>query len=79
MTRQAYKLTKDRFDHAAGSTVYLCSGHDYGCARDDTNTTGVYHVSVTLKADGSYPFFTVPERDLQPIPLPQVVAPKVVA
>jgi hypothetical protein len=49
----------------AGATVYDCAGHDYGCANDDTRFTGIEHKSVTLNADGDYPFFTVPVRDLQ--------------
>jgi hypothetical protein len=60
----SYKLLRDRFDHLAGITVYRCSQHDYGLARDDTNDTGLEHVSVSLKEDGDYPFFTVPRRDL---------------
>lgn len=48
----------------AGATVYQCAHHDYGCARDDTNNTGIEHVSVTLDAEGGYPFFTIPEEDL---------------
>lgn len=46
----------------AGDTVYDCKGHDYGLARDDTESTGVKHISVTLDPNGGYPFFTVPVR-----------------
>lgn len=63
-TPTTFRLKRDRFQHKAGTTVYSSKFHDYGLARDDTRITGVQHVSVTLNADGSYPFFTVPERDL---------------
>lgn len=49
----------------AGTTVYSPRMHDYGLASDDTRFTGIKHVSVTLDADGSYPVFTIPERDLE--------------
>lgn len=49
----------------AGTIVYDCCGHDYGIARDDTNTTGIDHKSVTLEADGGYPFFTHPTHKLR--------------
>lgn len=49
----------------AGDTVYQAAMHDYGLARDDTNATGIEHVSVSLKADGDYPLFTIPARNLQ--------------
>lgn len=50
-----------------GRTVYACTGCDYGCASDDTRLTGVEHISVTLKEDGSYPFFTHPKHLLKEI------------
>lgn len=50
----------------AGTTVYVCRGPDYGCARDDEKATGLEHISVTLKPDGDYPFFTMPRTDLEP-------------
>jgi hypothetical protein len=60
-----YKLKKKRFNHKAGTIVYDAEGHDYGLARDDTYDTGIKHISVTLKKDGSNPFFTVPLEDLE--------------
>lgn len=62
---KSYTLLRDRSEHLAGITVYRCSCHDYGLARDDTNYTGVEHISVSLKEDGDYPFFTVPLHDLK--------------
>ena len=50
----------------AGARVYELMHHDYRLARDDTNLTGVPHVSVTLKEDGDYPSFTVAEEELEP-------------
>jgi hypothetical protein len=64
----SYKLLADSQinpDAKAGTTVYDCHGHDYGCANDDTRITGIVHRSVTLDPTGDYPFFTVPERDLE--------------
>lgn len=45
-----------------GTIVYSCRGSDYGCASDDSRITGVEHVSMTLKEDGGYPFFTHPRH-----------------
>jgi hypothetical protein len=50
-----------------GDIVFNSMMHDYGCSNDDTRYTGIEHISVTLKEDGSYPFFTIPIRDLQEI------------
>lgn len=52
---------------AAGAMVYDIKGWDYGLASDDTRLTGIEHVSVTLNADGDYPFFTVPRQDLEEV------------
>lgn len=51
----------------AGDIVFDCKGHDYGCANDDTRHFGFAHKSVTKDEGGDYPFFTIPERDLQPV------------
>lgn len=48
-----------------GSVVYSPRMHDYGIANDDTRSTGIQHVSVTLEPDGGYPVFTIPEKDLK--------------
>jgi hypothetical protein len=50
-----------------GTTVYACTQCDYGGARDDTRAHGHQFVSVSLKPDGTYPFFTHPLRDLKEI------------
>lgn len=50
---------------AAGQVVYTAKGYDYGLARDDTYATGVEHISVTFKADGDWPSFTIPRQDLE--------------
>lgn len=67
-SQAAHRLKSDRFEHKAGTTVYRLKNHDYGVANADTRRTGVQHVSVTLKADGEYPGFTVPEHDLERVP-----------
>lgn len=60
---QAFKMLTDSAiepEAKAGTTVYSCSKHDFGCASDDTRITGVQHKSFTLREDGGYPFFTHP-------------------
>ncbi len=49
----------------AGTIVYAASGYDYGMAAIDAHLTGEPHVSVTLDPGGAYPFFTVPESDVE--------------
>lgn len=63
-----YILTQDYHsskDAKKGATVYRLEKSDFGLARDDTNHTGVLHVSVTLNENGDYPSFTVPSTFLQ--------------
>lgn len=70
MIPQSYRLLKDSKinpEARAGMTVYRCLRHDYSMAEDDRRMTGVPHVSVTMKPSGDYPFFTVPEPDLERI------------
>lgn len=50
-----------------GTIVYDCLKNDYGLSNDDTRMTGIVHVSVTLKSDGNYPYFTVPYKHLRKI------------
>jgi len=50
-----------------GATVYKCAKADYGCADLDTRMTGIQHISVSLKPDGDYPFFTHALKDLQKV------------
>lgn len=59
-----YVLLNSVYGHPAGTIVYKLLQHDYGLARDDTNITGIEHISVTLEEDGGYPSFTVPLDDL---------------
>jgi hypothetical protein len=33
--------------HPVGTICYPFTGHDYGCAREDTRETGVAHVAMT--------------------------------
>lgn len=65
-----YRITEDGTNagkHPAGTICYSLLGTDYGCASDDTRITGIEHVSMTLKPDGSYPFFTIQRKSLEPI------------
>lgn len=67
---EKYRMLRDATTDAtavAGSIVYGCAKYDYGLASDDTRMTGIQHVSVTFNPDGDYPFFTVPEHDLEEI------------
>lgn len=48
----------------AGTIVFVCTKHDYGCANDDTRATGKHHTSMTLDPEGDYPFFTHPTEQL---------------
>lgn len=72
MKVKKYRVLRDRFMGgtmyaAAGEIVYAAAKHDGGCANDDTRVFGHEHVSVSLKSDGDYPFFTIPVRDLQEV------------
>lgn len=59
-----YELINDRLEHKKGTIVYDYVGHDYGLASDDTNYTGVEHISVTRDPEGGTPFFTTPIDNL---------------
>lgn len=50
-----------------GDIVYEFIGYDYGLSRDDSIATGTIHTSVTIEADGSGPFFTVPVHNLEEV------------
>lgn len=60
-----YKLLVGQQGVEAGATLYPWNKSDCGCASDDSRILGVKHVAVCLTKDGSTPFFTVAERDLQ--------------
>lgn len=61
----AYTLTEDRFEHKAGTIVYDFHGCNYGCVSNDERMSGIAHVAVTLNADHTGPFFTVPKASLK--------------
>lgn len=50
----------------SGARVTKATGHDYGCAGEDTRLTGVEHVSVEVEGSGG-PFFTTPVANLEPV------------
>ena len=60
-----------KVSHAAnvniGDVVFDCTMFDYGLSSDDTRMLGIEHISVTYNEDGSYPFFTIPVKDLREI------------
>lgn len=65
---QAYTVLKDSIlepKARAGVTVYRCILFDYGIGDGDTRMTGIEHGIFTLKPDGSYPFFSMPMRDVE--------------
>lgn len=62
-----YRTKIERLGRPAGTIVFDCANYDYGVASDDTRMTGVEHVSVSEKADGGYPFFTIPKAALERI------------
>lgn len=62
-----YRLKHARFKHPVNTVVYPFSGHTYGLVYEDTEATGLEHTAVTLNADGSGPFFTVPVNELDPV------------
>lgn len=66
MSIQKFKVV-DGEDATIGTIVYKLAKHDYGLARDDTDYTGVEHISVTLKPDGDYPSFTIPYEFLEEV------------
>lgn len=71
---RAYRLKADadNSDAVAGTIVYDCVLHDYGLAEDDSHAFGKRHKSVTLLRAGTYPCFTIPEEDLEPIEMPPI-------
>lgn len=64
---KSFKVIRESRDVKVDTVVYDSMGCDYGCASDDSRHTGIQHTSVTFKSDGSYPFFTIPVRDLKEI------------
>ena len=63
---KVYRLNSDdnAEHHPAGTVCYPFLDRDYGTARFDSKKRGVPYVSMTLKQDGSGPFFTVPKSCL---------------
>jgi hypothetical protein len=50
-----------------GDVVYELMDSDLGLSWEDELGRGYPHRSVTFKNDGDYPFFTIPEKDLEEI------------
>lgn len=61
------RMVRDEVWAAKGDIVYEFRGHDYGLARDDTRYSGIEHISVTERADGGAPSFTIPLHTLKEI------------
>lgn len=62
MPRKYELLADSKIESTAtkGTIAYACAKCDYGVASDDTRITGDEHISLSLKEDGDYPFFTHP-------------------
>lgn len=60
-----FRLLADRFSHKAGTVVYAAMVFDQCLAAQETASTGIRHVSVTLQPDGGYPTFTVPWNEIE--------------
>ena len=73
MSEHTMKKASSSAGHPVGTVCYEFHGHDYGCSREDTEFSGVSHISMTLNADGSGPYFTIPVEDLEPMPMPTYV------
>ena len=70
---RAYKVTGRIPDHARGGGitpgcfVFKCVKYDYGTAKAASEVFGEWHIAVTLKDDGDYPFVTMPLSSLSAI------------
>lgn len=62
-----FVLTTDHAPFKIGDRVNQLMQYDYGLARDDTNYTGIEHISVTRDPNGGYPSHTVPMTALKEI------------
>lgn len=67
--KTAYRIvgSDNAAGHPEGTACYRFVGHDYGCAREDTEHFRRDFVSMTLNLDGSGPFFTAPADGLEVI------------
>lgn len=61
----ALRMKSSYHGYLAGTIVYPFKYSDYGCAHDDTRSTGVEHGSYTLNPAGDCPFFTLPRNSLE--------------
>lgn len=61
-----FRLLKDRFEHKAGTEVFMYPYYTYGLIENDRRATGIAHAAVSL-VENETPFFTVPVNDLEPI------------
>ena len=70
-----FRILKDRYIDGEliacrGTIVVKYKGYDYGLCRDDQKWTGRECTAVTIKIDGSAPFFTVPTNELVELTVP---------
>lgn len=65
---QAYLVNQDTKFFRAGCIVYALIVPDQGCASDDSQKTGITHISVTKRKDGLAPSATIPALALRPVP-----------
>lgn len=67
MKIKKYQVNANTQFFKKGDVVYELIKTDYGLASTDTNSTGVYHVSVTRNSNGDWPSCTIPLRNLTEI------------
>lgn len=65
---QAYLVNQDTKFFRAGCIVYALIVPDQGCAIEDSQKTGITHVSVTKRKDGLAPSATIPAWALRRVP-----------
>lgn len=66
---KSFVLIEDHETMKAGTQLFSFRFYDYGCSLDDFALTGIEHLALTLKADGDYPFQTVPINKLASVEL----------
>ena len=59
-----YRLKNRRLGFPEGTLVYSCKVYDFNLAEEDTQESGLYHLSVSTNPGGGYPVFTVQPNEL---------------
>ena len=59
------RLAVDEVEERTAGVAHVRALRPRGSAGDDERSTGEEHLTVTLKSDGDYPFFTAPRSMLK--------------